>query len=86
MFATRFQEYSRRLKNEDLEEGATEGLDQGRTEGRDTERLAIARRLLERAQTVETGLRQGAIAPCIPFFPKKWLNSSMAKRPGQRGP
>ncbi len=61
MFATKFQEYSRRLKEEGLEEGLekgreaglSEGLGQGRTEGRTAERLAIARRLLERGETVE---------------------------------
>ena len=61
MFATKFQEYSRRLKEEGLEEGLekgreaglSEGLGQGRTEGRTAERIAIARRLLERGETVE---------------------------------
>ncbi len=87
MFATKFQEYSRRLKKEGLEEGLsegrsagleeglekgreeglTEGLDQGRTEGRTAERLALARRLLDRGETVEevadlTGLSADQVA------------------------
>lgn len=75
MFATKFQEYSRRLKEEGLEkgreeglsEGRDQGLDQGRTEGRAAERLAIARRLLERGETVKdvaelTGLSRDQVA------------------------
>ncbi len=50
MFATKFQEYSRRLKEEGLEKGLEKGLEQGQT----AERLAIARRLLDRGEPVET--------------------------------
>ncbi len=45
MFATKFQEYSRRLKEE--------GLEQGHERGQTAERLAIARRLLDRGESVK---------------------------------
>jgi predicted transposase YdaD len=71
MFATKFQEYSRRLKEEGLEQGREEGLsegleqglDEGRTEGRAVERLAIARRLLERGETVEEVAELTGLSP-----------------------
>ena len=82
MFATRFQEYSQRLKNEGRSEGREEGRSEGRREGqregrregqkegrrqgRTAERIALARRLLERGETVEavaelTGLPVGEV-------------------------
>lgn len=75
MFATKFQEYSRRLKNEGIEEGLEkgreeglsegleQGLDQGRTEGRVAEQLAIARRLLERGEAVKDVAELTGLSP-----------------------
>lgn len=51
MFAPKFQEYSRRLKEEALDEG------------RAAERLAIARRLLERGETVEEVAELTGLSP-----------------------
>ena len=63
MFATRFQEYSRRLKDEGLREGRDEGL----REGLDAARHDIATRLLDRGESVEevariTGLTTDEVA------------------------
>ena len=63
MFATKFQEYSRRLKEEGLEQGREEGLSEGLDEGRTAERLAIARRLLERGETVEQVAELTGLSP-----------------------
>ena len=71
MFATRFQEYSRRLKDEGrdegIREGRDEGLDQGLREGLDAARHDIARRLLDRGEPPEevariTGLTTDEVA------------------------
>ena len=63
MFATRFQEYSRRLKDEGLREGRDEGL----REGLDAARHDIATRLLDRGESAEevariTGLTTDEVA------------------------
>ena len=59
MFATKFQEYSRRLKEEGIQKGREEGL----AEGQNAERLALARRLLERGETVKDVAELTGLSP-----------------------
>jgi predicted transposase/invertase (TIGR01784 family) len=52
MFATKLEQYREELKREARQDGKKEGMEEGLEKGREERALRVARRLLERGESI----------------------------------